>query len=478
MAFFQRLILLICVVALVGCVTRGALRSASGDSAAQPVSNFDGGHDQTIEAAELAAEDEDEDLVEIDVLAPEALEEGFCKDDIFATYLMQQYFVDHPAAAKAVRGSVGRSRAARRQAKSVRDRNEVEALFYARSRLVGPMVPYFGAIPVVSNAKVEQWLRYFKTTGQETYLKWMVRGESFREVVQPLLKQEGLPQELFFLAMVESGFNNTAYSRARATGPWQFMKGTAQLYGLKVTHWVDERRDPVKSTIAAARYLRDLYAEFGDWYLAMAAYNAGPGKIRSAIRRSGTRDFWKIAETRYIRAETKHYVPKVLSALILASTSDAQAYRVAANPADKTPTHLVTVKRPVKIDEIAQTIGLPSTALSRWNPELVRGITPPNAGQDGYALRLPEKFAAMFAEIEPRLSELKITDVVMHTVRRGDTLSRIAHRYRVKIQHIISMNPRLSPRALRVGKEIAVPIPGVVETSKRSAGRSKNQQTL
>ncbi len=452
----------LCALLVTGCASmKRSAKYKSGEINAQQITNFDPGRDPTMTTAELAADDENDDD-DIEIPAPEVLEEGFCKDDIFATYLRQNHTASQPS-----KRQPARTRANRRRERSQQIHREVEALFYARSRLVGPMVPYFGAIPVVSNSRVEHWLRYFKTTGQETFLKWMVRGESFREIVQPLLTQEGLPQELFFLAMVESGFNNTASSSARAIGPWQFMKGTAQLYGLKVTHWVDERRDPVKSTIAAARYLRDLYAEFGDWYLAMAAYNAGPGKIRSAIRRSGSRDFWTIAETSYIRSETKHYVPKVLSALILASTPDAQSFRVAANPADKMPTHTVDVQRPIKIEEVAVSLGLPVTALSKWNPELVRGITPPRRDNNGYQLRLPERYAAVFPDIEGRLSELKITDVLMHRVQRGDTLSRIAHRYRVKIQQILALNPKLSPRNLRIGREIAVPIPGIVQATKK-----------
>ena len=433
-------------------------------------SKFDPQADGQSTDAEEDQDDEDaeseEDDDEANVPSPEVFEEGFCRDDVYARYLSQEYLTKFPAKKVKQKSAVSKRGKKSRDSENSRD---VEALYYARSRIVGNMVPYFGALPVVSNPQVERWLRYFKTTGQQAYLKWKVRGESFREVVEPLLKQEGLPQELFFLAMVESGFNNQALSHARATGPWQFMKGTGQLYGLKVGHWVDERRDPVKSTIAAARYLRDLYEDFGDWYLAMASYNAGPGKIRKAIRKTGSSNFWDIAESKHIRSETKNYVPKVLAALILSSTSDAKAYRVDANPVDHTPTTTVTVSRPVQIEELAFKLGIPKRAVEKWNPELVKGITPPTKSGAGYKLRLPEKFAAKFPEIEPQLSELKITDVLMHKIKKGETLGRIASRYGTKIRDLQTLNPGLSSKALKVGREIAIPVAGVVSRSPRQA---------
>ena len=393
----------------------------------------------------------------------DVLEEGFCYDDIYATYLRESYIKEKSPVLRKYKSR--RSRNARR--KTINN----ESLFFARSELRGPMSPYFGSIPVVANHKVEFWMRYFKTMGRRTFMKWLVRAESFKKVVTPVLVKEGMPPEFVYLAMVESGFNNRAYSHKSATGAWQFMGPTARSYKLKIDHWVDERRDPIKSTVAAANYLRDLYGRFGDWYLAMAAYNAGPGKVRSAIRRSKSRDFWKISQTRYLRNETKHYVPKVLAALNLASNLKEHGFNVKPNPADITPESSVTLVRPLRINEIARKMNIPSKAIKRWNPEIIRGVTPPiSRRRKSYALRMPSELIARFNAVESSLSKIAITDVLMYKVRSGDTLSQIARRHKVRISQIKAINPKLRPRTLRIGKKIAIPIPGIVVEKSTTSG--------
>lgn len=404
--------------------------------------------------ADTATETEEEDDVDVaEETAPEELGEGFCNDDIYARYLTSKYLADNPLKYKPTKPT--RSRRARSR-ESLR---EVEAMHFAAGRLAGPMSPYFGALPVVANPRVEFWLRYFKNSGRRDFLRWMVRGQSLKELVPGLLQKEGLPKELLYLAMIESGFNNSALSSARATGTWQFMQGTAKLYGLKVNWWTDERRDPVKSTIAAARLLRDLYEDFGDWYLAMAAYNAGPGKVRSAIRRSGSRDFWTIAQTDHLRQETKDYVPKMLAALILSSSAQTHGFDVQADAGDELPMTSVTVREPVLIAEVASRMGLCESDIRRWNPELVRNVVPPT--RDGYALRLPPQYVDAFAAVEPTLSVLEISDILMHRIRPGDTLSRIARAYKVSIKQILQYNSGIQAGRLRLGRDIAVPVPSV-----------------
>jgi membrane-bound lytic murein transglycosylase D len=315
---------------------------------------------------------------------------------------------------------------------------------------------------------VEFWIRYFKTRGRNTFIQWLVRAESFREIVSPVLADEGLPQEMFFLAMVESGFSNTAYSSKSATGTWQFMGPTARLYNLKINHWVDERRDPVKSTTAAARYLKDLYAQFGDWYLAMAAYNAGPGKVRSAIRRANSRDFWVLAQTPYLRTETKHYVPKVLAALSLNNDLRQHGFEVAKDPAHHTPSSWAAVTRPIQLSEVARELNIPLTTLKHWNPEIIRDITPPLRNEPFYRLRLPDEHLVQWSEVESRVPIIEVTDVMMYKIQPGDTLSQIARRYNTSIGKIKSFNPELRPQSLRVGKQIAIPVPGVVTKAQSS----------
>lgn len=464
-----------------GCATSGFVAPADGGRADlnQMTGSADGGTSGTPELAassfgdrpdsgdesasysesdgdEIANDDANTPDVTEEELVPEEFGEGFCKDDLYSQFLMKKF--------PEVRSHKSGGKVARQTHFSAR-KAEAERLHFARSRLVGEMVPYFGAMPVVANARVEYWMRYFRMEGRNEFLKWLVRGESLKDVVQPLLRTEGLPPELFFLAMIESGFSNVARSKAKATGPWQFMGGTAKLYGLQINYWVDERRDPIKSTIAAARYMRDLYAEFGDWYLAMAAYNAGPGKVKRGIARTGSRDFWIISDTKHLRPETKHYVPKVLGALILASDPPANGFEIVPNPSDLPPSASVVVKRPVKLDDVARQLGISSQLLRKWNPELIHGVTPPRPGAKGYAIRMEKRLADKFAEIESKIPEIEVSDVKMHKVEHGETLSKIARRYNVGIKQIISINPDIRATSLRVGRTIAVPVPSVIEHS-------------
>lgn len=389
--------------------------------------------------------DEGDDLSRLEPeLRPEDSEDGFCSDDIYTSYLRSQYRSANPAQATRRVGA-----------------DDPKANTYARKRLIGPTAPYFGAIPIVANERVDRWVQYFKTSGRGEFMKWLVRGESVRRMVQPILQDNGIPIEFFYLAMVESGFSNRAYSRKRAAGTWQFMPATARNYGLRIDHWVDERRDPIKSTIAASNYLRDLYDQLGDWYLAMAAYNAGPGKVRRAMRASRTRDFWVIARTPHLAKETKSYVPKVLAAVLLASDMRAHGFNVTETaPEWIIPDTDVIVKRPIQLDQLAALLQVPTEALRAWNPELIRNVTPP--GRDGYALRLAPTLAMRFQEVEPQLSQLKLSDVQQHTIQTGETLRAIAKRYKVGIREIMSLNPKLKPQRLRIGHTVTVPAPSVV----------------
>lgn len=387
----------------------------------------------------------------------------FCRDDVYAKHLIGKYNeIKTPAEKITPKNKTKKTNKRRIRFKPDGD---YAAQSFARDRMNGPIAPYFGSIPVVVNNRVDYWVQYYKTSGRKEFLKWLIRGEGLKDKVKPILHDGGVPIEFYYLAMVESGFNTGAKSRARATGTWQFMRGTAQLYGLKVNHWVDERLDPVKSTIAAANYLRDLYAELGDWYLAMAAYNAGPGKIRSAIRRSGSRDFWRVAETKHIARETANYVPKVLAAVLLASDPKGHGFDFQADHVEPFPDAEVLVTKPVQLDEIASKLGTSRRQLALWNPELIRNITPPS--RKGYKLRLSTALAEKWESVQNQIAAVEITDVQTHTIRKGETLSRLARLYKVSIRDIRAVNPDLSADRLRPGKTVAIPVPGI---SQRQAG--------
>jgi membrane-bound lytic murein transglycosylase D len=181
-------------------------------------------------------------------------------------------------------------------------------------------------IPIVINGQVERFIEYFQTTHRKPFALWLQRSGRYIPMMKEVLKQHGLPEDLVYLALIESGFNPKAYSRRRASGPWQFITRTGKKYGLEVDWWIDERRDPEKSTIAAARHLKDLYDQFSCWYLAAAGYNAGAAKISRAIQRYQTEDFWELTKHKYLKRETRHYVPKMIAAALIAKEPEKYGF--------------------------------------------------------------------------------------------------------------------------------------------------------
>lgn len=416
----------------------------------QPTANeqaYNLSDDVQIDTNDLDMKDALEDIIE----------EAFCHDDIYASYLQKKFYQQN------------KYKNVRRKKKHIK----TQAIFYARNILIGPSEAKFGGIPVVSNPNINFWITYYQTKGRHTFIKWLIRGESFKEIVIPILKQEGMPTELFFLAMIESGFNNKAYSKNRATGTWQFMKNTAKLYNLKIDYWVDERKDPVKSTIAAIRYLKDLYIRFEDWYLAMAAYNAGEGKIAKAIRLAKTKDFWQLCKTRYIKTETKNYVPKILAALTIASDPKKFGFEFTINPNDKMPTTTIQINRPISLTELASKLGLSYNILKQWNPHILRDITPPLKKNAYYNLRLSPLYVKKFEDIKHLLSTINISDVMIYTVKKNDTVYNIAKKFKVRIADILKHNPNLNPRYLAIKSKIVIPIPTINISSTNDAKKNK-----
>lgn len=409
-------------------------------------------------ASYLDLTDPGQDLAELEIDVEDSIdigEDGLCHDGIIADYLIKKFRNENPIS-KAESKAISKRR---RYAGTI----DTKALAHARDILVGPAAPYFGAIPVVVNSEVDFWIQYFKTSGKRQFMRWLVRGESFKQVLQPILQANGLPPEFFYMAMIESGFNNGAFSRAKATGTWQFMYGTAKTYGLRIDHWVDERRDPVKSSVAAASFLRDLYRDLGDWNLAMAAYNAGPGKVRRAIKAAGTRNFWDLAKTKHLPKETQQYVPKILAAILLAANPKIHGFDYQQSAAQDIPTDKFILSNPVRLDEVASQLNISLATIQSWNPEIIRNVIPPR--KEGYELRLTAEMKEKFPSIAPNLSKIEITDVQMHKVKRGETLSFISRLYKVSINQIMQLNPGLKATALRPGKDIAIPIPGIVSAS-------------
>jgi peptidoglycan lytic transglycosylase D len=309
-------------------------------------------------------------------------------------------------------------------------------------------------LPLVSNDLVDGVITYFQGRGQDFMDRILTRVGIYQPMISRVLRQQGLPQDLIYLAGAESAFNPFALSRAGAKGIWQLMLGRAEEYGLKRTRWVDEREDPQKSTQAAVHHLKDLYQEFGDWYLAMAAYNCGPVTVQKAIERTGYADFWKLRELHALPRETENYVPIILATALIAKSPQAYGFNV--NPDPPLATDPVKVTEPTDLRLIAQLIGSPVDDLVRLNPSLLRWTTP--ADDPDFVLHLPagtaQKYQQAIALIPP---DHRIWWRV-HTVEPDDTYASIARKYHLTQTALLHANHLAADDPLQAGAQLVLPL--------------------
>ncbi|MFP2960005.1 LysM peptidoglycan-binding domain-containing protein [Myxococcus sp. 1LA] len=334
-------------------------------------------------------------------------------------------------------------------------------------------------IPVEMQPLVAQYVQFFQGPGRRWFRKWMSRAARYVPVMHPILEQYGLPKDTVYLAMIESGFSAHAYSWAHAAGPWQFISSTGKQYGLKQDFWVDERRDPIKATHAAASYLKDLKRELGHWYLAWAGYNTGSGRVRRMVERHGTTNFWLLSEERGLAKETKHYVPKLIAAALVAKHPAAFGFNEKEfDPEPVLDFDEVKLTDAADLDVVARAAGVPVKVVQDLNPELKRWCTPPATAKKPYTLRLPKGTGTQFADNYKRISPAERLTFRIHKVKRGDTLSQIAEKYGTASEAILQMNQLKSARTLRVGGELVIPIPagkssgGALATKVAQARRS------
>jgi len=316
-----------------------------------------------------------------------------------------------------------------------------------------------------TNRRVLEYLRFFQVDSRDRFQIWLSRLGRYEGMIRAQLRSRGLPEDLVYLCLIESGLSNTAVSRARAVGMWQFMAATGRLYGLQVDPWVDERRDPFKATDAAVRHLADLVERFGSVYLAAAAYNAGAGRVARGVRRlPGEVDsltdhiFFELRDRRYLRRETRDYVPKLIAAALIAKQPARYGFTEVV-PLEPLVFDEVLVPDATGLDVLARLADTTVAALLELNPHYVRGITPPGRS---VTVRVPRGRGELVAG---RYVELPVTERVTfvdHYVARGETLSEIARRYRVSQAMIEGANQRLRARALRVGQRIIIPMSGRV----------------
>ena len=310
-------------------------------------------------------------------------------------------------------------------------------------------------IPIVINGKVEQYIHYFQTTIRHKFITWLSRSEKYIPFMKNVLKEHGLPEDLVYMSLIESGFNPYAYSRAKAVGLWQFMSMTGKRYGLRVNWWVDERRDPEKSTIAAARYLKDLYEMFACWYLAAAGYNAGEYKIINAIKRYRTEDFWKLTNYRYLKRETKDYVPLMIAAALVAKDPEKYGF---TDVEYQEPLRYEKVKVPPLTDlsPIAKACETSIEEIKDLNPELRRGVTPPDETE--YEIKIPYGKKDLFLENFEAMQPLEKFQFKTHSVKKGETLKGIAKHYRVDLEPLLEINQLKKTSPVSKGMILFIPI--------------------
>lgn len=315
------------------------------------------------------------------------------------------------------------------------------------------------------NERVQYWIDYLSGRNRHRTRRWLEREGRYGDLIRSRLRDRGMPEDLIYLGMIESGLSAKAYSRAHASGMWQFISETGRRYGLAVSSYVDERRDPVRATEAALDYLSDLYDQFGSWYLAAAAYNSGENRVDRILRqRAGGRRgddalFWVIDD--YLPRETRDYVPLMLAAAHIGKNPGKYGFHeVALQP----PLEYEEIDVPggITLGSIAKASGVGSEEIEGLNPHLVRGITPP--GND-WTIRVPAGVGSRLAGHLEGLAAKGGLATTEHRLRRGETLSHVARRYGVDLEALRAANGDPNPRRLQVGRRILVPVAGAVERS-------------
>lgn len=280
-------------------------------------------------------------------------------------------------------------------------------------------------IPIETNERVKEWIHYFTVRDRERFQRFIDRGATYRPAIAKILKDNDVPSDLYYLAMIESGFSLHARSHASAVGAWQFIRGTGDRYGLMQNAYVDERRDILHSTQAAATYLKRLHAAFQSWYLALAAYNSGEGRILSAILNGGSRDFWELVENKALPEETRHYVPKFLAAVIIGRNPSKYGFevpRVRPHP----EVEAVEVPGGVRLYDIASKSGVSYELLRQVNPHLIRAMTPPQVSN--YSIWVPRADFAKVSFIRKDLPQMRIR---VRTVASSQSTSRSSMKQKI-----------------------------------------------
>ena len=328
-----------------------------------------------------------------------------------------------------------------------------------------------------NHPKVQKWIQYYSGKDHKRFQRFLNRGVQYKQMVQDLFVDRGLPPDLYYLGILESGYVNKAVSRAGAVGVWQFMAATAREYGLKINNYVDERRDPRRATVAASLYLKELYRQKKSWYLALASYNAGPGRVRRAMRKAASKNYWQLTHRRLLPYDTREYIPQFLAILYIGKNLERFGF-VERSASELPLLEMVKVPSPVKLKQIASVTGLSLEEIKKHNPHLLKGMTPP--GVKDYHLWLrPHKRSLVTDKYrvlaKHRLKGLKPTRSIAsyrgrrlyHRVRRGESLSVIAHRYGLSVRKLKRIN-RLKSNRIYAGRRLRL---GFSKKAARAKGK-------
>lgn len=332
-----------------------------------------------------------------------------------------------------------------------------------------------GHIPLVRTTTVDQFINYFKIKGKKQFQIWLDRKHEYGGLINEILTEQELPEELVNLAMIESGLNPKAFSRASAAGIWQFIYSTGKLYDLKRDWYVDERRDPIKSTYAASAHLKDLFEEFDHWYLALAAYNSGSGRVHRAMRLHQTSDFWQLHT---LPRETRNYIPYYLAAAIIARNPEEYGFETYSKKR-KAPFEFDTVEleKSADLSVLARSAGTSLKTMQYYNPELRQSATPQNGP---YTLRIPKGKASQFNANFNALPEDQrfAPQYIVHKVRRGESLSTISEKYKVSIHDVAAVNKIRNRHKISIGQKLTIPIRGAYTSHDGPPGHIKVVYTV
>jgi membrane-bound lytic murein transglycosylase D len=332
-----------------------------------------------------------------------------------------------------------------------------------------------GVQPFIDHHRVRYYLDFFQGQARDRFAIWLTRLPKYESMIRDSMIANDVPSDMVYLALIESGYSNTAVSRSRAVGMWQFMRETGRMYGLRVDYWIDERRDPYKATDAAARHLADLRDRFGSLFLAAAAYNAGAGRVSRGLKRlpasQGDPDdlsdstFFQLYQTRYLVRETKDYVPKLIAAALIAKEPERYGFTVPEGIEPFAYDSLV-VPDATGLDVIASLADTDLRTIRTLNPQYIRLATPPG---ERAMVRVPvgigDSTAARFAVLP---ASQRVTYLV-HVVKNGDTMGHIGERYRVSLRDLQLANPGVKPRTLRIGYKLIIPTGGIPSREVRLA---------